>query len=103
MKCDEVLRFRKSVAAHTASQTFVTHFPSGEVLASGWFDNYDLNIFTPNGKMETHAMAIDCTQQKVESSTDLKSTSDFDITKLTKIEAKTTKLDEISAVPYNSA
>ena len=99
MKCDEVLRFRKSVAAHTASQTSVRQLPSSEVPASGWFDNYDLNIFTPNGKMETHAMAVDCTQQKVESSTDLKSTSDSDITKLTKLEARTTKLGEISAVP----
>ena len=103
VKWYEDLRFRKSVAVHIASQTSVRQLPSSEVPASGWFDNYDLNIFTPNGKMETHAMAVDCTQQKVESSTDLKSTSDFDITKLTKLEARTTKLGEISAVPYNSA
>ena len=67
---DEVLRFRKSVAVHTASHTFATQLPSTEVPASGWFDNYDLNIFTPNGRRETHAMAIEFTQQKAASSTD---------------------------------
>ena len=85
----------------TACHTFATQLPSTEVPASGWFDNYDLNIFTPNGRRETHAIAIELTQQKAASSTDSKSTSDSgsDITRLTKLEARTTKLGEISAVP----
>ena len=96
---DEVMRFRKSVAVHTASHTSVRQLPSSEVPASGWFDNFDLNIFTPNGRRETHAMAIEFTQQKAESSTDSNATSESDITRLTKLEARTTKLGEISAVP----
>ena len=49
--------------------------------------------------METHAMAIEFTQQKAESSKDSKSTSDSDITRLAKLGARTTKLGEISSVP----
>ena len=44
-------------------------------------------------------MAIEFTQQKAESSTDSNATSESDITRLTKLEARTTKLGEISAVP----
>ena len=72
--------------------------PSSEVPVGEWFDN-DLNIFTPNGKRETHAMAFQFTQKKTESNQDSKTTSDSDITRLTKLEARTSKLGEISAVP----
>ncbi len=32
-------------------------------------DNYDLNVLTPNGKRETHALAIELTQHPVEITT----------------------------------
>ena len=96
---DEVSRFRCSVAVQTAFHTFVMQLPSSEV-PGGWFDNYDLlNIFTPTGIRETHAMAIKFTQQKAKFSTYSKSTSDSDITRFTKLEARTAKLGEISTVP----
>ena len=91
-------RFRLSVTVHTASHTFVTQLPSSEVPVSGWFDN-DLYTLTPNGKRGTHAVAFEFTQQKAESNQESKSTSYSDITRFTKLEARTTKLGEISAVP----
>ncbi len=75
---------------------------SSGLPATGWFDNYDLTIFILNRKRETHAMAIEFTQQKAESSQDSKSTSDSDITRLAKLEAITTKLGEISSIDHHS-
>ena len=28
-----------------------------------WVDNYDLNVFTPNGCRETHSLVVELTQQ----------------------------------------
>ena len=61
---DEVLRFRTSVAIYTGTQpyTFRGLKKNGGELAS-WVDNYDLNIFTPNGCRSTHALVLQVTQQ----------------------------------------
>ncbi len=61
---DEVLRFRTSVAIYTGKQPYTLRGlnENGGELAS-WVDNYDLNIFTPNGCRETHALAVEVTQQ----------------------------------------
>ena len=64
---DEVLRFRTSVAIYTGNQpyTFRGLSKNGGKLGS-WVDNYDLNIFIPNGCRETHALVIEMTQQPLE-------------------------------------
>ena len=60
---DEVKRFRKSAAKMTSEEPFTfrgLHTDAG--LISAWCDNYDLQVYTPNGCRETHAMAIEVTQ-----------------------------------------
>jgi len=60
---DEVMRFRTSVAKYSANQSVMQGLNPDGLPVNSWFDNYDLNIFTSNGKRETHAMAIKFTQQ----------------------------------------
>lgn len=60
---DEVLRFRKSAAKFICNNSSTLHqmmgiTPSAEII-SGWFDNFDLLVSTPNGRRETHAMATE--------------------------------------------
>ena len=63
---DEVLRFRTSAALYTGSQPYTFRgLKKEEGTLGSWVDNYDLNVFTPNGCRETHALAIEITQQPV--------------------------------------
>ena len=60
---EEVLRFRTSVAKYVGEQEYtVSGLVKNHGTISAWFDNYDLNVFTPNGMRETHAMAIEFMQ-----------------------------------------
>ncbi len=57
---DEVRRFRKSAALFTSKQDFqVQDLLPGNQLVGVWFDNFDLNVCTPNGMRETHSMAVE--------------------------------------------
>ena len=60
---DEILRFRSSAAQYARSQPFSSRgLQMGAGALSVWVDNYDLNIFTPNGCRGTHALATEVTQ-----------------------------------------
>ena len=58
---DEVLRFRKSAAAFVRSNGVGLHQAMGLErrvgVIFGWMDNLDLQIFTPIGRRDKHAMA----------------------------------------------
>ncbi len=60
---EEVLRFRKSAALYVAENSEILHNVMGMSrrvgLIFGWFDNLDMLVSTPNGRRETHAMAIE--------------------------------------------
>ena len=60
---DEVRRYRKSAAKLTGEQDFTFRglFNDGGLISS-WCDNFDLQVYTPNGCRETHSMAIEFTQ-----------------------------------------
>ena len=61
---DEVLRFRKSAAKVTTQDHDVYKgLINTSKLLSAWFDNFDLQVFTPNDSRETHCMAVEFTQQ----------------------------------------
>ena len=59
---DEVMRFRKSAAKYISVNGRKVHEAIGLMRRVGpifgWFDNFDLLLCTPNGRRETHAMAI---------------------------------------------
>ena len=59
---DEVMRFRKSAAKYISVNGGKVHEAIGLMRRVGpifgWFDNFDLLLCTPNGRRETHAMAI---------------------------------------------
>ena len=61
----EVLRFRKSAAKYVCENSEEYHKVLGLERRNGpicsWCDNYDLVVFTPNGRRSTHAMAIEFT------------------------------------------
>ena len=63
---DEVMRFRKSAAKHISVNGGKVHEAIGLMrrvgTIFGWFDNFDLLVFTPNGRRETHAVAIEYQQ-----------------------------------------
>ena len=63
---DEVMRFRKSAANYISVNGGKVHDAIGLMRRVGpifgWFDNFDLLVCTPNGRRETHAMAIDFQQ-----------------------------------------
>ena len=99
---DEVLRFRTSVAIHTAIQpyTFRGLSRDGGTLAS-WVDNYDLNVFTPNGCRATHALVVEVTQQPTYNEDRVGSSCEIDepvISRISKAEMGKTKLSELSPV-----
>ena len=58
---DEVLRFRKSAANFVMEKAEILHRVMGLEtrvgIVCGWFDNLDLQVSTPNGRRDTHAMA----------------------------------------------
>ena len=60
---DEVLRFRKSAAKYVEGNATTLHqmkeLTQTVGLTSGWYDNFDLLVSTPNGCRETHAMATE--------------------------------------------
>ena len=62
---DEVIRFHKSAAKYSGNGSIV-HEAIGLMRRVGpifgWFDNFDLLVCTPNGRCETHAMAIEFQQ-----------------------------------------
>ena len=60
---DEVLRYRKSAAKMTMERDFTFRdLLNDGGLISSWCDNFDLQVYTPNGCKETHSMAIEFTQ-----------------------------------------
>ena len=60
---DEVQRYRKSAAKMTAEHDFTFRgLVNDGGLISSWCDNFDLQVYTPNGCRETHAMAVEFTQ-----------------------------------------
>lgn len=60
---DEVLRFRKSAAIMTGESEYAHRdLVNDSGLISCWCDNFDLQVYTPNGCRETHAMAIEFVQ-----------------------------------------
>ncbi|MES9884700.1 MAG: hypothetical protein ABW185_27970 [Sedimenticola sp.] len=97
----EVLRFRTSAAIYTGSKPYALRGlkPNGGELSS-WIDNYDLNVFTPNGCRETHALVVEVTQQPTDDDDD---SGDWDtshqvIPRISKTEIGTTKLSELSPI-----
>ena len=58
---DEVLRFRKSAADFVMEKAEILHRVMGLEtrvgIVCGWFDNLGLQVCTPNGRRDTHAMA----------------------------------------------
>ena len=68
---DEVRRFKISAAKYVGEKGFNDRglTPKGGTIGP-WIDNYDLNVFTPNGRRETHALAIEFTQHPSENQTD---------------------------------
>ena len=58
---DEVLRFRKSAAKFVGDNSSLLHQAMGMTRkvgpVFGWFDNFDLQVSTPNGCRDTHVMA----------------------------------------------
>lgn len=63
---DEVLRFRKSAAKYASENSDVYHRALGLERRMGpifsWCDDYDLIVFTANGRRATHAMVTELTQ-----------------------------------------
>ncbi len=63
---DEVLRFRKSAAHFLSSNAKVLHEFMGLSRTVGiifaWFDNLDLQVFTPNGRHTTHVLSHELQQ-----------------------------------------
>ena len=61
---DDVLQFRKSAAHYVVENSEIVHNLMGVsrqagLIIFGWFDNLNINVSTPNGHHETHAMAIE--------------------------------------------
>lgn len=97
---DEVVRFRNSAAKFIGEQGFSAmglRVNSGPI--SVWCDNYDLNIYTPNGSRETHAMDVEFTQQAPQDDrqTEPKVAT---IPRLSKAEQTHLKLSELSSVNF---
>lgn len=68
---DEVLRCRTSIAKLVGETDFTERDAmTKNTPICAWFDNYDLNIYTPNGTRETHAMAVEFMQRESEPSND---------------------------------
>ena len=67
-----------------------------------WCDNYDLNIYTPNGARETHAMAIEFTQQASQAHSQLQSNqvAATTIPRLSRSEMNNLKMSELSPVQF---
>ncbi|MES9884496.1 MAG: hypothetical protein ABW185_26930, partial [Sedimenticola sp.] len=98
---DEVLRFRTSVAIYTGNQPYTFRgLSENDGKLASWVDNYDLNIFTPNGCRETHALAVEVTQQpliRVDENADIEP-ADPIIPRVSKAEVDQTKLSEVSPI-----
>ena len=105
---DEVRRFRKSVAAYTTEQGIQCQgLDANRGPVYGWFDNYDLNVFTPNGKRETHAMAVEFSQNKLDVVSedsdvcfqrDVKGTHDITVPRLSKKAMESLQLTNSSPI-----
>ncbi len=63
---DEVLRFRVTVAKYFGERQYIAEpeiylfreLRMNDAQVDSWINNYDLHTYTPNGKRETHAVAI---------------------------------------------
>jgi len=99
---DEVLRFKTSVAKFIGQQEITfrgLNLNGGTVMA--WMDNYDLNVFTPNGMRETHAMAIEFTQHPGNTVEEADSGDSTNlIPQLSKKDIKESKVGELAPIPY---
>ena len=70
---------------------------------SAWFDNYDLDVCTPNGLREIHAMVVEFTQHALPAGNGddpYKNYSTVTIPPLTKTEVKCMKLSDVSPVTF---
>ena len=101
---NEVMKFRTSAAIHTGKQpyTFGGLSENDGVLMS-WVDNYDLNVFTPNGCRETHSLVVELTQQPESGPADEEmstsnSEEDIVIPRLSQLEISQVKLSDLSPV-----
>ncbi len=96
---DEALRFRTSVAVYTGNQPYTFRgLPENGGKLSSWVDNYDLNVFTPNGCRETHALAVEVTQQPlINEDVDVVTPQPI-IPRLSKTEVDKAKLSEVSPI-----
>jgi hypothetical protein len=102
---DEVLRFRTSVAKCVGEQDYTARgLAKNGGTISAWCDNYDLNVFTPNGKRETHAMAVEFTQHPTFDAQEMEQgeveVTEQIISRLSKGEMKETKLSELAPVNW---
>ena len=63
---DEVLRFRKSAARFLGDNAPILHQLMGLSRSVGiifaWFDNLDLQVFTPDGRQSTHVLSHEIQQ-----------------------------------------
>ncbi len=94
---DEVLRYRVSAAKYTGEQDYTARGLSRR----GWCDNYDLNVFTPNGKWESHTMAVEFTQNpRFTKDQDEIEGEEVIIPRLSKSDMKDVKLSELCPIQF---
>ena len=64
---DELLRFKKSIAmASNADMDLAGLVKNANELVQGVGDNYDQEIASQNGKIQTHSMALLLTQNDIQ-------------------------------------
>ena len=94
---DEVLRFRTSAAIFTGKQPYTFRgLKRDDGILSSWVDNYDLNVFTPNGCRESHALVVEVTQQPQEDEVEDEQDTIQVIPRVSKADMNKTKLSELS-------
>ncbi len=96
---EEVVRFRASAAKYTADKGVTSQGlqKDGKPVGS-WIDNYDLHIYTPNGKRETHTLVVEFTQPNDGYVRDEESA--IDVPRLVKSDLKSLKLGEKTGVVF---
>ena len=66
-----MLRFRSYAAKYAVERSFDAGcLRKDDSPMSAWYDNYDLDVRTPNGRRETHAMVIELTQHALPAGND---------------------------------
>ena len=97
----EVLRFKDSAALYLCKQEETVYGSSlrqGGSPISAWFDNYDLQVWTPNGRRETHSMAIEFTQPSDDRQDSQNHQKNLTFPRLKHREARELALGELSSV-----